>query len=179
MSFSKKAEELAFNKRYSRFKVQIYFPRRMAITHYGQERYGCTVAQINWKHVKQVTLDRERGLQDCLDRIALCEKRHGPYQVALIFDRNKILTKPDGTRERGREIMKYAIGVLVESDPVIFSTPKEKRVLCTVKHTGTGWDLIPVEDPVLPSIDFKKEIAASLATPVPKIHNQNLNQQSK
>ena len=146
MSTAKKAEELAFNRRYSRFKLQIFFARRSAITHYGQERYGCTVAQIKFKRVTTFWLDREKGLQDCLDRIALCDRLYNGYQTALIYDRLKILTKADGTRERGREVMKFVMGNLVESDESFFATDAEKRIRYQVVYGDNNiWNIKPVE----------------------------------
>lgn len=158
----KKADEIAFNRLYSRFKLQIYFTRRTAITHYGQERYGCTVAQIKFGHKKQVVLDREKGLQDCIDRIALCEKLYGPYQVALIFDRRNDLRRPDGTIEIGKEIRKYENGELVEWEEIIL-TPGEKKINTNVVITNGVWSLKPIEEISPPeNIDFKKEVSKAL-----------------
>lgn len=163
MSFKKKADEIAFNRKYSRFKLQIFFTKRGAITHYGQERYGCTVAQIRFGHIKQVVLDRERGLQDCIDRIELCVKLYGPYQAALIYDRRKDTRMPDGTVQVGKEIRKYVNGELVEYDEIVL-TMKERRIITTVIHDDVkGWSLKPIED-ISPqeNIDFKTEVAKAL-----------------
>jgi hypothetical protein len=162
----KKAEEIAFNRRYSRFKVQIYFKNRQPITHYGQERYGCTVAQIRFKHVTRIVLDREKGLQDCEDRILLCDKIYNGYTVALIYDRKKETRLPDGTLQTGREIRKYIAGQLAESEEIIF--PKnELRITVDVVHKNNNgvetWDLVPTESTrAIENINFKTEVENAL-----------------
>lgn len=154
---TKNEEEWAFNRRYSRFKVHIFFGgRRSPVTHHGNER-NCTVAQIRFGHVTKVVLNREQGLKDCIDRIALCEKLYGPYQTAIIYDNRKTTTLEDGTVQKGREVMKYVCGQLVESeDPVLRES--EKKVYAEVKHcikNGIkGFELQPIEP-----IDFKKEVS--------------------
>lgn len=161
MSYHKKAEEIAFNRKYSRFKIQIFFNKRMSITHYGQERYDCTVAQIRFGHIKQVVLDRARGLQDCIDRIAVCENLYGPYQVALIYDRRKDTRMPDGSLQKGKEIQKYIMGKLVEWEEIVL-TGKEKKILTNVIHKNGVWTLVPVEDVLNDHVDFKQDIENAL-----------------
>ena len=174
MTNRKQDEEIAFNKRYSRFKLQMFFPRRAPITHWGQERYGCTVAQIKYGHIKQLVLNREKGLQDCLDRIALCEKLYGSYQTALVYDRRRDTRLPDGTLQTGKEILKYTTGgILVESDTNIFANTKEKRILVNVVNRSNGnISLVPVEDLSVDAIDFKHEVANSLAQPIKPINTK-------
>jgi hypothetical protein len=165
MSNSKKEEELAFNRKYSRFKLQVYFNKRMGITHFGQERYHCTVAQIRFGHVKEVILNREKGLQDCIERLQLCENLYGPYQTALIYDRRKKTVLPDGKVIKDRIIRKYLKGQLVEWEEDPFADGSEKLIITTVKHTTKDnikfFHLEPVT-PILPTIDFKTEIANAL-----------------
>jgi len=162
MAHKQKADEIAFNRLYSRFKLKIFFNERKAITHYGQERYGCTVAQIRFGYINQVILDRERGLNDCIERITLCEKLYGPYQTALIYDRRKDMRLPDGTRQIGKEIRKYVMGNLVEWDEVVLC-PTEKRIITTVIRENGSWRLKPIINPLPPDyIDFKKEVKKAL-----------------
>lgn len=158
MSNYKKAEEIAFNRKYSRFKLHMFFTRRMNITHYGQERYHCTVMQIRFGYVKQVILDREKGLQDCINRIAILEKLYGQYQTALIFDRRRDTRLPNGQLELGREIRKYIMGQLVEYENFVLPE-NEKKIVTTVIHKNTQWTLKPLSDPGAEKIDFKTEVA--------------------
>ncbi len=163
MSNRKKQEEIAFNRIYSRFKLQIFFTRRMAITHYGQERYHCTVAQINYKHVQQVILNRQRGLEDCIARLQLCTELYGPYQTALIYDRRRDTRMPDGKLQIGKEIRKYVGGQLVEWDEIVLPE-YEKNIVCDVVHKNDKWVLRPINLPPSP-IDFKTEITNALQQP--------------
>lgn len=168
MTNEKKLEEIAFNKRYSRFKVQIYFKNRPAITHYGQERYGCSVAQIKFKHVTKFALDKAKGLQDCEDRILLCSKLYNGYTTATIYDRLKKTVLPDGSIQKGREVRKYVAGELVEAEENIFNGPTV--IFCDVLHKNingaSSWELIPTESTkTLADINFKTEVQNALTKP--------------
>lgn len=157
----KKQEELAFNKRFSRFKLQIFFKRRPAITHYGNERIKCSIDQIKFGHVKTVRLNREQGLQDCINRIAICQNLYGAYQTAVIYDRKKSLTLPDGTVQQGREVIKYVCGQLVESEDVFISESEKNvytEVVYSTKNGTKVFDLRPIDQP----IDFKREVEKAL-----------------
>ena len=160
MLSKKKQEEIAFNRRYSRFKVQIFFKTRSPITHYGQERFHCTVAQIRFGHIKQVVFERDRGLKDCIDRISLCERLYGKYQTALVYDRRRDTKMRDGTVQMGSEIRKYVCGVLTESEDVIF-TENDKRIVTDVVIKEGIFSLVP-QDNNVKNIDFKKEVTNNL-----------------
>ncbi len=120
MSPQQKALEISFNKRYSRFKVQIFFKNRLPITHHGIERKQCTVSQIIFGHIDELVLHRDEGLKNCIDRIELCKKLYGPFTTAIIFDNNYKTILPDGTALRGREVIKY-----VGENKVEDTTPEE------------------------------------------------------
>ncbi len=162
MSNAKKEEEWAFNRKYSRFKLQVYFNKRMGITHYGQERYHCTVAQIRFGYVKQVVLNRERGLQDCIERLALCVQLYGPYQTALIYDRRRKTYSTDGKVLSDHITRKYLAGRLVEWEETPFASEAEKEIVTVAKHYEKDgykvFDLVPITPVVTPNIDFKKEV---------------------
>ncbi len=165
MSKQKKQEEFAFNRMYSRFKLQLFFNQRQPITHYGQERYHCTVAQIDFGHINQVTLERQKGFDDCIARIELCTRLYGPYQTALIYDRRKDTRLPDGTLEIGKEIRKYVCGNLVEWEDIILSDNEKVIVTNVIHSTKNGkkiWTLKPIDIIPLSNIDFKTEINNAL-----------------
>ncbi len=164
MSNFKKADEIAFNRKYSRFKLHMFFTRRMNITHYGQERYHCTVMQIRFGYVKQVILDREKGLQDCIDRIAILEKLYGQYQTALIFDRRRDTRLTNGQLEIGKEIRKYIMGQLVEFEDFVLPD-NEKKIVTAVIHKNNQWTLKPLADPLAENIDFKTQVTNAINTP--------------
>jgi hypothetical protein len=121
------------------------------------------VAQIDWKRVTRFVLDREKGLQDCEDRILLCEKIYNGYDVALIYDKYLNTHLPDGTIQKGRVIRKYMNGVLVESEENIFSKYL-KQITVDVAYNSTGWKLVPTESTKpLAEINFKTEVENALS----------------
>jgi hypothetical protein len=158
----KKQQELAFNKQYSRFKLQIFYKRRSTITHYGNERVNCTFDQIRFGHIKKLMLNRELGLQDCIARIAICEKLYGKYTTAIIYDRRKKTVLEDGTEQKGREIIKYISGQLVESENP-FCSESEKKIYTEVVHFSEKGESVFRLEPCDPPVDFKKEVAKALA----------------
>ncbi len=163
MNTKKQQEELAFNKRYSRFKLHAYFQNRNPLTHYGQERYNSTVAQLRFGHVKQIVLDRERGLKDCIDRIELWHKLY-TVSTALIYDRRRSTIGPDKTEIFGKEIHKYLGTQLIEWEPNPL-TENDKRILCDVCIKNNKISIIPIIPPDQLTIDFKTEIANALNQP--------------
>ena len=79
-----------FNVAYSRFYIRVYLsgnPKYPSLTHYGNERKGCTVRQIAYKRITSFTLDREQGLQDCYNRIPYIAQRYGVVSCSMIYDR--------------------------------------------------------------------------------------------
>ena len=162
MSPAQKTAEINFNKRYSRFKVQIFFPSRMPITHYGMERNQCTVAQILAGHIKRFIIHRDQGLKDCINRIALCEKLYGRYTTAIIYDNKYKTIMPDGTEQKGREIIKYVAGKKVEfqTEDKIFKDHVAKINVAVEKSENGKINIVPVIVPE--EIDFKKEIASAI-----------------
>ena len=133
MSPAQKAAEISFNKRYSRFKVMVFFPNRPPITHYGTERIQCTVAQIVAGHIKQFVIHRDHGLKDCIARIDLCEKLYGRYTTAVIYDNKYKTSMPDGSLQKGREIIKYVCGKkieFVEEEKIFSEHPRKINVHC-------------------------------------------------
>lgn len=163
MSQRKRNEEFAFNRKYSRFKVQIYFKNRDSITHYGQERYGCTVAQIKFSRVNRVVLDRVKGLQDCVDRITLCEQLYGAYTTALIYDLRKKTKMDDGSSQDGLVVMKFVDGKLVEQLDSDILLQHECRIITDVVHREGVFTLVPAQSyEAIGSIDFKKELQNAL-----------------
>ncbi|HMO32335.1 MAG TPA: hypothetical protein PKE07_05000 [Lacibacter sp.] len=135
------AQEQAFNRRYSRFKIVFYFKDGNRFTHYGHERVNCTVEQINFGHVKTIVLDRAKGLSDCLVRL---EWFAGKYQTAMLFDRRGKTFLPDGTEQKGVCVRKFIKGVLVESSDLDLADP---QIHLQVKHKGDTWTLEPIPSP--------------------------------
>lgn len=148
MSPQQKAIEFAFNKRYSRFKLQVFFKNRPPVTHYGSERMHCTVSQILFGHVKEFTIHRDEGLKDCVKRIDVLVKLYGEYTAAIIYDNKLKTTLPDGSLQKGREIIKYVGGKCVEflDEEQIFSISPKKIKVKTVKDDNGKYKILPVEE---------------------------------
>ena len=161
MSPQQRAAEIAFNKRYSRFKLQVFFKHRNPITHYGNERKNCSVSQIIYGHIKKFYVYRDAGLQDCVDRISLVTKLYGDYTTAIIYDNKLKTTLPDGTTQKGREIIKYVAGKRVEyvEDEKIFSISPKQIEVKSVKNAEGKIDIVPV---IPINIDFGKLVSQRL-----------------
>jgi hypothetical protein len=164
MSPQQKKAEIAFNRRYSRFKLQVFFRSRAPITHYGCERINCSVAQINFGHIKKFTIHRDFGLQDCINRIKVVEKLYGAYTTAIIYDNKLKTTMPDGSMQKGREIMKYVNGVKVEFTDwnKIFAISPEKILVEAVQENGII-NIFPFKTEDTNDLSLKKNLTKDLS----------------
>ena len=161
-------QERAFKKEYSRFKLQMYFYSNKSVTYYSQELYGYTVRQVGAGYLAKVILDRERGLQDCIDHIARMETRYGPFTTALIYDNFKHTVMPDTTVFTGKVIRKYVSGKLELNEENIFLSDNEKKTFFKVEFlSGNMYKLVETkieEQVILPpeKVDFKKEVTDNI-----------------
>ncbi|MFC4261952.1 hypothetical protein ACFOWM_03615 [Ferruginibacter yonginensis] len=141
-----KAEEIRFCKRYSRFKVQIYFKNRAAITHYGKELANCTISQLRYGHIQVGVLNRQKGFQDCIDRIGICEKLYGKIQSAIIYDMKQQMVTEAGETLQGKIVAKYSGGAFDQLDSIVFSE-EQKAIKFKLVSDGNGKEkIVRLED---------------------------------
>ncbi len=164
MSNAKQREECAFNSRFSRFKIHAFYKNRKPVTHHGQERYHCTVSQINHGHIKQVILNRQKGFDDCLARIDIFFKYYGKPETLMMYDKRRQTIMPDGKILDGKEIRKYIGNNLVEWEEIIIPE-EEKIIIADVVSKGNSWVLKQLKQPPPPNIDFKTEVQNAINKP--------------
>ena len=157
-------EELAFNRRFWRFKVVAYFfpqQKYKQLSHFSVVK-NCSVKQIQFGHVKQVVFNSEAALAECIDRIDLFNKKYGRVQRAFIYDRSLQKKMPDGTIQEGKAIIKFENDVLTYMEPVKFNVTDRNIVREVVHREDANGNKTFTLHAAAAEIDFKKEISQNL-----------------
>jgi hypothetical protein len=146
VSQKKIATDEDLNAQYSRFKIWISFNDGRNKTFYAKEK-DATIRQILFGKVQSVVFNHQKGFEAC---VYLAETYYqDKYSTAIIYDRF-FANVP---------IRKYVKGVLCHGAVEVEFTTQSKQTCYAVKKIEGIFNLVPV----VPDIDFKKEIQQRLS----------------